>query len=45
MDCSFCKTGENIKELKILIKEIIESQNFHKPEKNTWKEAGEIFGN
>jgi len=39
------KTGENIKELKILIKKIIENQNFHKPEKNTWKEAGEIFGN
>jgi len=39
------KTGENIKELKILIKQIIESQNFHKPKKDTWTKAGETFGN
>ncbi len=39
------KTGENIKELKELIKEIIESQGFHKPKKNTWGGVEETFGN
>ena len=32
------KTGKNIKQLKELIKEIIESQNFHKPKKIIGKE-------
>ena len=39
------KTGKNITELKKLIKEIIESQNFHKPKKNAWEGAEKTFGN
>ena len=39
------KTGENIKELKKLIKEIIESQGFHKPIKNTWEGVEKTVGN
>jgi len=39
------KTGENIKELKELIKEIIESQSFHKPKKNVWEGVEKTFGN
>jgi len=39
------KTGENIKELKELIREIIESQSFHKPKKNIWEGVEETFGN
>jgi GTP-binding protein HflX len=36
------KTGENITELKELIKEIIESQNYSKPKKT---QEAEEFGN
>ena len=39
------KTGKNITELKKLIKEIIESQNFHKPKKNAWEGVEKTFGN
>jgi GTP-binding protein HflX len=39
------KTGENIKELKELIKEIVESQNFYKPKKNNWEGVEKTFGN
>ncbi len=39
------KTGENVKELKSLIKEIIESQSYHKPKKNTWGGVEKTFGN
>ena len=39
------KTGENIKELKELIKEIIDSQGFHKSIKNTWDGVEKTFGN
>ena len=39
------KTGKNIDELKNLIKEIIENQSFHKPQKNMKAGFGEIFGN
>jgi GTP-binding protein HflX len=39
------KTGKNITELKKLIKEIIESQNFHKPKNNAWEGAERTFGN
>ncbi|MBC8516779.1 MAG: GTPase HflX [Nitrosopumilus sp.] len=39
------KTGKNITELKKLVKEIIESQNFHKPKKNAWEGAEKTFGN
>jgi GTP-binding protein HflX len=39
------KTGKNITELKELIKEIIESQSFHKPKNNTWNGVEKTFGN
>jgi len=39
------KTGENIKQLKELIKDIIESQNSHKFKKNSFEGVEEIFGN
>ena len=39
------KTGENITELKALVKEIIESQNFHEPQKNTEKGFEKVFDN
>jgi GTP-binding protein HflX len=39
------KTGKNITQLKELIKGIIESQNYHKPKKNTWEGADKTFGN
>ncbi len=39
------KTGENIKEFKKLIKEIIESQNTHKPKIKTWEGEEKTFGN
>ena len=39
------KTGKNITQLKVLIKEIIESQNYHKPKNNVWKGADKTFGN
>ena len=39
------KTGKNIKELKELIKEIIDSQNFHKPNTNSWEGVENTHGN
>jgi GTP-binding protein HflX len=39
------KTGENVKELKKLIKDVIDSQNYHRPTKNSLEEVGETFGN
>ncbi len=39
------KTGKNITQLKELIKEIIESQNYHKPKNNAWEGANKTFGN
>ena len=39
------KTGKNITELKKLIKEIIESQSFHKPKTNAWEGVEKTFGN
>ncbi|MBT8243504.1 MAG: GTPase HflX [Nitrosopumilus sp.] len=39
------KTGKNIPQLKDLIKEIIESQNFHKPTNNKLAGAEKTFGN
>ena len=39
------KSGKNITELKKLIKEIIESQSFHKPKNNAWKGDEKTFGN
>lgn len=39
------KTGENIKEFKKLIREIIQSQNTHKPKINIWEGEEKTFGN
>ena len=39
------KTGKNIKELKELIKDVIENQNFHKPKKNAWEGVNKAFDN
>ena len=39
------KTGKNIPQLKELIKEIIESQSYHKPQNNPWKGVEKTFGN
>ena len=39
------KTGKNITQLKELIKEIIKSQNYHKPKNNSWEGADKTFGN
>ena len=39
------KTGKNIPQLKELIKEIVQSQNYHKPKNNAWKGAEKTFGN
>ena len=39
------KTGENVKQLKELIKDIIDSKNSHKFNKNSLKEVEEAFGN
>lgn len=40
------KTGENIKQLKELIKEVLENQQKPRIEKNTFREEQEkIFGN
>ena len=39
------KTGKNITQLKELIKEIVESQDFHKPKNNAWKGVEKTFGN
>ena len=39
------KTGKNITQLKELIKEIIESQGYHKPKNNAWEGAEKTFGN
>lgn len=38
------KTGKNVQELKQLVKEIIDSQSFHRP-KSSWEEVEERFGN
>ncbi len=39
------KTGKNISQLKKLIKETIENQNYHQPKNNEWREAEKQFGN
>ena len=39
------KTGKNITQLKELIKEVIESQSYHKPKYNTWEGVEKTFGN
>jgi len=39
------KTGKNISRLKELIKEIIESHSYHKPQNNSWKGVEKTFGN
>ncbi len=39
------KTGKNINQLKELIKEIIESQNYQKPKNNTLSGVEKTFGN
>jgi len=39
------KTGKNIPQLKELIKEIIQSQNYHKPKNNALEGVEKTFGN
>ncbi len=39
------KTGKNVSQLKELIKEIIDSQNFHKPKNNAWEGVKKTFEN
>jgi len=39
------KTGKNIPQLKELIKEVTESQNYHKPKNNEWEGVDKTFGN
>ena len=39
------KTGENIKQLKELIKEIIENQHYQKPKNNSWEGGNKTIDN
>ena len=39
------KTGKNISQLKALIKEMVENQNFHKPKNSVWEGVNKTFGN